>query len=114
MPGPFVTVGAQIKCPHGGTVSVVPTNFRAKATQQSIALLNGQYPIAGCPFQVPVGPAMKPQPCVRVQWLVGALRVKVNRVPVLVRTSTGLCFSIEGIPQGPPIIVMTQMRARGM
>jgi len=114
MPGPFVTVGAQIKCPHGGTVNVVPTNFRVRAMQQSIAMFNGQYPIVGCPFQVPAGPAMKPQPCVRVQWTTPTLRVKVNRQPVLVRSATGLCFSIEGIPQGPPIIVMTQMRAKGI
>jgi hypothetical protein len=109
MPGPFVTVGSQIKCPHGGTVNIVPTNFRAKATQQSIAMFNGVYPVIGCPFMV--GP--KPQPCVRVQWLTPTARVRVNRLPVLVRSATGLCLSAESIPQGAPIIVMTQFRAKG-
>jgi hypothetical protein len=113
MPGFFVQAGATILCPHGGRVNVVPTQPRVRAGQP-LGLLNGAYPIVGCPFMVPVGPAMKPQPCVRVQWLVPAVRVRVSGQPVLVRSSTGLCLSAEQIPQGAPIIVLTQFRAKGI
>jgi len=41
-------------------------------------------------------PPGKPQPCIRVQWLVPAARVLVNGQPVLLQTSTGLCLSPEG------------------
>lgn len=115
MPGFLVQVGATIKCPHGGTVNVVPASSRVRVGGQPVALLNGAYPIVGCPFQVPAGPAMKPQPCVRAQWTVGTMRVKVgSAIPVLVRSSTGICLTAEQIPQGPPVIVMTQARAKGI
>jgi len=114
MPGFLVQVGATINCPHGGRVMVTPTQVRVRAGGQPVALLNGVYPIVGCPFQIPVGVGTKPQPCVRAQWLVPAVRVRVTGQPVLVRSSTGICFSAEQIPQGPPMIVMTQMRVKGM
>ena len=40
--------------------------------------------------------------------------MRINRQPLLVRSSTGICFSAEQIPQGAPIILMTEMRARPM
>ena len=42
------------------------------------------YPIAGCPFQIPVGAGTKPQPCIRVQWLAPAVRV-VAGAPVILQ-----------------------------
>ncbi|MEM9293219.1 MAG: hypothetical protein AAGD01_16170 [Acidobacteriota bacterium] len=113
MPGPLVQVGANIRCPHGGTVMILPTNPRVRATAP-VGMLNHQSPVAGCPFQIPTPGGPKPQPCVRVQWTLGTLRVKANGIPVINRSAIGMCFSIEGIPQGPPIIATTQMRAKGM
>lgn len=113
MPGPLVQVGATILCPHGGRVSIISRNLRVKGGKQALALVSDVSMVSGCPFQVPAGPAMKPQPCVTVRWLIGTLRARVQRQPVLTRTSTGVCFSAEQIPQGPPSIVMTQFRARG-
>jgi hypothetical protein len=66
--------------------------------------------VAGCAFTVPPG---KPQPCVKVQWLVPAARILINGQPALLQTSTGLCQSPEQIPQGPPVIVSTQPRVIG-
>ena len=65
---------------------------------------------AACPFTVP---GKGPQPCVKVQWLVPALRVKVMGQQVLLQSSSGLCQSGEQIPQGPPNIVSTQIRVKG-
>ena len=107
MPGPIFHVGAQAICPHAGTVTTISSNTRVLVSGQPVATLADTYVVAGCPFQVP-GP--KPQPCVKVQWLVPATRVMVNGQPVILQTSTGLCLSVEQIPQGPPTVVATQPR----
>jgi hypothetical protein len=108
MAGQMLTVGATLQCPHGAKVSIVSENTRVMLGGQAAATFSDTYTIAGCPFTV--GP--KPQPCVRVQWLVPALRVLVNKKPVIVDNSTGLCMSAEQIPQGPPRVVATQVRVK--
>lgn len=110
MPGMLVHVGATIMCTHGGTVSVAPGQPRVLLGGQPAATMGDQYPVAGCPFQVP-GP--KPQPCVKVQWTVPATRVFVNRQPVILQTSTGIGQSAEQIPGGPPTVAVTQVRVKG-
>lgn len=112
MANELVHVGAQGTCPHGGQLSVTSTN-RVKVGGQPVGVLNDTYTIAACPFQVPVGAGTKPQPCVKVQWVVPATRVRVNNQPVILSTSTGLCLSAEQIPQGAPTVSMTQVRVRG-
>jgi hypothetical protein len=110
MSGFVLHVGATALCPHGGPVSVISSNARVRVGGQPVATLADTYTIAGCAFTVP-GP--KPQPCVVVQWLVPASRVRVGGQPVILQTSSGLCQSAEQIPQGPPNIVVTQVRVRG-
>lgn len=110
MPGPLFHVGAQAICPHAGQVSTVTSNTRVLVSGQPVATLADTFPIAGCPFTVP-GP--KPQPCVLVRWLVPATRVLVNGQPAILQTSTGICQSVEQIPQGPPTVVATQPRVIG-
>lgn len=110
MPGPLVHVGATATCPHAGQVTVVPANTRVLASGQPVATMGDQFPIAGCPFTLPNG---KPQPCVKVQWLVPATRVQVNGQPVILQASTGICQSAEQVPQGPPIVSTTQPRVVG-
>jgi hypothetical protein len=96
-------------CPHAGPISVVPGNTRVLVSGTPVATTADQYLVAGCVFTV----GTKPQPCVTVRWLVPAARVMVNGVPVVLQASTGLCFSAEQIPQGPPTIVSTQPRVVG-
>jgi hypothetical protein len=113
MPGFLLHVGATISCPHGAQASMVSTNLRVKVNGMAVALLNDVTTVAGCPFQVPIGTGTKPQPCVKVLWLVPATRVKVMGQFVLLQTSSGLCQSPEQIPQGPPMVAMTQTRVTG-
>jgi hypothetical protein len=113
MPGFLLHVGATINCPHGAQASIVSTNQRVKVNGMAVALFNDVTTVAGCPFQVPIGTGTKPQPCVKVQWLVPATRVKVMGQFVLLQASSGLCQSPEQIPQGPPLLVTTQMRVTG-
>ena len=110
MPGPIFHVGAAAICPHAGQVTTISTNARVLVSGQPVATMADSYLVAGCPFTVP-GP--KPQPCVRVQWLVPAMRVLVNGQPAILQTSTGLCFSPEQAPQGPPTVIATQPRVIG-
>lgn len=109
MPGFLLHVGATALCPHAGQVSIVSTNARVLVSNQPVAMLNDTYLVAGCPFMV----GNKPQPCVKVQWLVPAARVLVNNQPAILQTSTALCLSAEQIPQGPPTVVVTQVRVKG-
>jgi hypothetical protein len=111
MPGALVTVGSQISCPHQGSCSPVTSNTRVLAGGAAVLTLADQYTISGCPFQIPVGAGTKPQPCVRIQWTVGATRVRVGGQPALIQSSVGLALSAESIPGGPPVVVPAQTRA---
>jgi len=104
-------VGLTAICPHGGFVSVISNNTRAKVSGQPVAVMGDTCMIAGCPFTLPNG---KPQPCLKVQWLVPATRVKVMGKFVLLKSSSGICQSAEQIPQGPPNVLMTQSRVKGV
>lgn len=110
MPGFLYHVGATAICPHGGQISTMPGNPRVKVSSQLVATMADQSLVAACAFMA--GP--KPQPCVKVQWLVPAVRVRAGGQPVLLQDSVGLCLSAEQIPQGPPMVIATQPRVKGM
>lgn len=112
MPGQILHVGMTCMCPHGGQVQAVASSPRVKLGGQLAVTLSDTFTVSGCPFQVPIGTGTKPQPCVKVQWLVPALRVKIGGNPVLVTSSSGLCQSAEQIPGGPPSVTVTQVRVK--
>lgn len=107
---PILTTLSTLQCPHGGRVVLSTSNSVAQADGGYFLLLSDVHTVTGCPFTV--GP--KVQPCVTVEWLVGATQTRVNEVSVLLQNSVGLCFSAEKIPQGPPIVVQVQSKARGL
>lgn len=109
MPGFALHVGATGKCPHGGTITVVGAS-RVSIFGAPIGTIASGYPIAPCPFQIPVPGGTKPQPCVRAQWGTPAARVKVMGIPVVTQLSTGACLSVEQIPQGPPAMTSVQSK----
>jgi len=82
-----------------------------KVGGQAVVTASDTFTIAGCPFTVP-GP--KPQPCVKVQWLVPATRVTVHGQKVLLKDSQGLCQSADQIPAGPPAVQQTQQKTKGI
>jgi hypothetical protein len=101
-------------CPHQGQVMVAPSGPRVFENGLAVATTLDQFPIVGCIFQIPFGVGTKPQPCVRVQWTVPAARVKANGAPVITQSSVGVCLSIEGILQGPPLISAVQPRVQAL
>jgi hypothetical protein len=111
MPGFLIQIGAALQGPHGAPITIAPGNLRVRLSGQPAATVSDLCTVAGCPFVLP-GP--KPQPCVRVQWLIAATRVRIGGQPALLQDSKGLCLSAEQIPAGPPIVVSAQPRVRGM
>jgi hypothetical protein len=109
MPGPLYHVGGSAICPHGGQVTVIPTNTRVLATGMAVAVMTDTFTVAGCAFSLPSGP----HPCVLVQFLTPATRVTINGSPAILQSSTGLAKAADQAPQGPPTIVATQTRVVG-
>ena len=110
MPGFLYHVGASAICPHGGQVSTLPGNPRVRLSGQPVATLADASLVAGCAFTA----GTKPQPCIKVQWLMPAARVRAGGQFVILQTSPGLCLSAEQIPQGPPTVLAGQVRVKGM
>lgn len=108
MPGPLYHVNASAMCLHGGQATTISQNVRVMVSGNFVATVADITTIAGCPFNIPAIP--KPQPCIKVQWLVPATRVLVNGQPALLQTSTNLCLSAEQIPQGPATVTVNQTR----
>ena len=112
MSGNTLTVNSSLQCPHGGTVQIVSANTRVRADGSFSALTTDTFIISGCPYQIPAAPSPIPSPCTLVQWIVPDARNRVNGNFTLSQSSTGLCFSATGIPQGTVIVINTQTRAR--
>lgn len=105
----LLTSASQMMCPHGGMITAVPGSAR---TQAGAPVLRGTdtFLVAGCPFMT--GPV--PSPCVRVQWLTTAQRVKHGGDFVLdAESSVGMCLAATQAPQGVAIVVETQSRVQG-
>jgi uncharacterized Zn-binding protein involved in type VI secretion len=110
MPGPLFHVGNTTLCAHGAPAQTISSNARVMVNGMPVATIADTTLVTGCPFTLPGG---KPQPCVKVQWLVPAARVMVMGQPALLQISAGLCLSAEQIPQGPPTVAVNQPRVVG-
>lgn len=106
MPGFLLHQGATVLCSHAGQAQPTVPNPRVRVSGQPIVTQPNPYVIAGCPFVPPAGNG----PCVTAQWITAATRVRAGGVPVLLQESQAICA-----PTGTPlIIIVTQMRVRGM
>ena len=112
MANPVLNSSASLQCTHGAKVNITTTNTRVKVGGNYAVTVSDSYTVSGCPFQVSIGTGTKPQPCVKIQWIVPAKRVRVSGQAVLTQSSTGICQSAEQIPQGTPTVVQTQMRVK--
>ena len=107
MPGYLLHVGAMVQCMHGGMAQPTVPNPRVKVMGQPIVMQAAPHTIAGCAFPPP--PAGN-GPCVVANWVMGAVRVKANGIPVLLQDSKAIC-----VPTGTGLIVsVVQPRVKGM
>lgn len=109
MSSTLVHVGATIMCSHAAQVSLTTGNTRVKVGGQFAIVLSDLGTVAGCPFTV----GTTPSPCVTVRFLVPASRIRINGQPAVLQNTTGLGQNGAQVPQGPPNIVVTQMRVKG-
>ena len=107
MPGFLLHQGATVLCAHAGQAQPTAPNPRVKVGGQPVVTQPTVYTVAGCALPPP--PAAN-GPCVTAQFITGALRVMVGKMPVLLQDSQALC-----VPTGTPLtIVVTQVRVKGM
>ena len=107
MPGYLLTVSSVVLCSHGGKAQPTAPNPRVKVMGQPIVTQPIPWVVAGCAFPPP---PVANGPCITAQWIVGALRVKANGMPVLLQDSQAICA-----PTGTPLMfVFTQPRVKGM
>lgn len=115
MPGLILHGGAQVACFHQATATVPPSAPRVLVGGFPVATVK-VFPVALCPWQIPIGTGTKPQPCVTVEWAMVATKVLVMGQPVLVQTppgpgpGAGVCKSAEQAPQGVPTVRSMQTR----
>lgn len=109
MPGYLLDVNSTLMCPHAGTFSIVTSNSHVKVDGQFAVTQQDTFTISGCPFML----GTSPHPCVLAKWLVVATRVKVGGNFVVLKDSTALCQAGDQAPQGPPNIVVAQMKVKG-
>jgi hypothetical protein len=109
MPGFLLDAGASITCPHGGTGAPSPSSTRVKLGGKPPLLVGDLVSIAGCAFNV----SGAPSPCLRVQWVMPATRVRAEGSPVLLSSSVGLCVNAAGAPQGTALVSGFQTRVQG-
>ncbi|MDR0492261.1 MAG: DUF4280 domain-containing protein [Nitrososphaerota archaeon] len=109
MPGYILDVNSTLMCPHAGQFSIITSNSRVKLGGQPAVTQQDTYTISGCPFTTNAGP----QPCVLAKWIVVATRVKIGGNFAVLKDSTALCQAANQAPQGPPNIVVTQMKVKG-
>ncbi|BDC51029.1 hypothetical protein F183_A33450 [Bryobacterales bacterium F-183] len=110
MPGYLYHAGATAMCPHAGQISAVPAASRVMLGGQPATTASDSYPIAGCVFNINGAP----HPCVKVNWLQPAARVKLSGKPAVLNTSSGLCAAADQAPQGSPVVTSTQVRVKAI
>jgi len=69
---------------------------RVSVAGAPIVMIADEYAVSGCGFVPPAGNG----PCVKGQWITGALRVTSEGRPVAITTGTSLCE-----PTGTPLVV---------
>ena len=111
MAGGALNAASTLQCPHGGTVTVTPSNPNIKAGGAPLVTASDTFTVAGCPFQLPTTPPT-PSPCVSVKWTVTDQKVKTSGGPTLSQSSVGMCFSAQQAPQGPVVISGTQAQVK--
>ncbi len=110
MAGNVLTTSSTVMCTHGASAALTTANAKVMVDGSPALLESDVHSVAGCPFQIPVGPGTKPSPCIRIQWSGGAVQMQVNGVGVLTQSSVGQCYSAEGAVQGVATISNAQMK----
>ncbi len=107
MPGFLLNSTSTVICAHGGQAKATVPNPRVKVMGAPVVVQPFPFAVAGCANPPP--PA-NVGPCITAQWIIGAVRIKVMGMPVLLQDSQAICA-----PTGTPLqVVLAQPRVKGM
>jgi hypothetical protein len=106
----FLNSSSVMMCPHGGQVTAITSNTKAKAGGDFILRSSDTFIVAGCPFAI--GP--NPHPCVQVQWVQTDTRSQVMSDFTLSEASVGLCVAPDQAVQGTVMVNSTQPQVSGL
>lgn len=106
----LLNTSSVLMCPHGGTVTAVSSNTKAKAAGSFILRSSDTFTIAGCSLNI----SGAPHPCVQVQWTKAAQKPKAAGDFVLTTDSIGLCIAADQATQGTVLINSTQPKVQGI
>jgi uncharacterized Zn-binding protein involved in type VI secretion len=107
MPGLLLTTTTPLLCAHGGQARAAAPQPRVRAAGAPVLTQGAPLLVSGCTNVVPPG---TPAPCVTVQFITGAVRVRVNGLPALLQDGVSMCT-----PTGTPLtVVPLQTRVRGV
>jgi hypothetical protein len=106
----LLNTSSKLQCPHGGQVQIASSNTKTKGGGDALVRSSDTFTISGCPFIV----GTVASPCVTVQWLTTANKVKADSGQTLTKDSSGLCKAATQAPQGSVSIVSTQTKVSGM
>jgi hypothetical protein len=107
--GFLIDAGATILCPHGGSVTLVPSATRVTLGGQPPLLADDALTIAGCAFNV----SGSPSPCMEIQWLEPAAAISIEGGAPILSSSIGVCKNAAGVPQGTAVVTGFQTRVQG-
>ena len=95
---PVITQATTVMCGHGGSATPAPTQVRVKVSGAIAEVSSDVYSVAGCALT-----GTPTAPCLVLQWLMPALRVKASGMPLLLSSSMPMAT-------GPGVVVPGQMR----
>lgn len=101
MSGNLVNGGTAISCPHGGRV--VPASAPSSGVRidrHLVPTAADVFTVSGCRHMVDG----VPHPCATVRWTPARSGVLIDGSPVLLDSTSALCFSAALVPQGPPVV----------
>jgi hypothetical protein len=98
--GNFLTMSSVIQCPHGGMVTAITSNTKAKAGGAFILCASDTFTVAGCTFVE--------NPCLTVTWPGASGKSAASGVTALTTSDTGLTSS-----GATPMVSTTQTQASG-
>jgi hypothetical protein len=106
----LLNTSSVLQCPHGGSVTAITSNSRAKAAGDFLVRSSDTFTIAGCPFMI--GPS--PHPCMSIQWVQPDQKSQVLGDFTLSEQSVGLCVAGDQAMQGTVLISTTQQKVSGL
>ncbi|MFF0062323.1 hypothetical protein ACFYRC_12340 [Streptomyces sp. NPDC005279] len=106
--GNLVNGGSVISCPHGGrVVSASAASSAVRIDGRPVPTAADVFAVSGCRHTV----GDVPHPCATVRWTADHGGVVIDGRPVLLESTSALCFSAALVPQGPPVVAAS---ARGV